>query len=152
MSQVVALTGRDTIIINGRVLNQLADGDCAVLTFPNDLMNVKTGKNGNSIYAFNESGKQVEVDLRLILAGDDDNFMNAILNDMENQREAFVLMTGEFIKNIGDGAGNVKQVIYQLSGGVVEKGIETKENAEGDTDQALAMYKLAFSNAPRTIG
>lgn len=150
--QVVALTGKDTIIINGRVLNDLVDGDCAVITFPNDLMNLKTGKNGNSIYAFNESGKQIEMDLRVVRGSSDDKFLNGILTDMKNLRASFVLMTGEFVKNIGDGAGNITQDIYQLSGGVFKKNTEVKENAEGDTEQAVAMYKLAFSNAPRTIG
>jgi len=43
---VTSLTGRDTVIINGTVFNDLADGDCAALTFPTPLTALKTGKNG----------------------------------------------------------------------------------------------------------
>jgi hypothetical protein len=62
----VALSGSDTIIINTRIMSDLADGDVAVLEFPNNMAEVKTGKNGNSIYALNESGKNAELTLRVI--------------------------------------------------------------------------------------
>ena len=41
----VSMSGSDTLMINNRVLADLADGDCATLTFPNDIATVKTGKN-----------------------------------------------------------------------------------------------------------
>ena len=33
----VSLTGSDTIIVNDRVISDLADGDCVALDFPNDI-------------------------------------------------------------------------------------------------------------------
>lgn len=148
---IVSLTGKDVIKINGRILNDGADGDVAALTFPNDLMNVKTGKSGNSIYAFNYTGQQCEVSLRLIRGGQDDQYLNGLLALMKNNPAAFSLMQGEFDKNIGDGNGNITVDSYIMSGGVFKKNPEVKENADGETEQAVVIYMLLFSNAPRTI-
>jgi hypothetical protein len=146
-----SLSGKDTITINDRVLVDFADGDSAVLTFPNEIMNVKTGKNGNSIYAYNETGKQVDVDLRIILGSSDDKFLNSLFANMKQDPPSFILMTGEFVKRVGDGSGNVNRNIYSLSGGVFRQEIDVKENVEGDTEQSVALYRLRFTNAPRSI-
>jgi hypothetical protein len=61
----VALSGNDTININGRILFDLADTNCVELTFPNDIANVKIGKNGNAIYGLNTTG-QLSGDLLMI--------------------------------------------------------------------------------------
>jgi hypothetical protein len=147
-----SLTGKDTQKINGRILNDFADGDCASLTFPNDLSVIKTGKNGNSIYAFNYSGNQCDVTMRILRGTPDDKFLNNLLATLKNDPAGFTLMTGEFTKNIGDGAGGITQDTYIMSGGTFKKQTEVKENAEGDTEQAVAIYNLIFSNAPRAIG
>ncbi len=149
---VVSLTGRDSVIINGTVFNDLADGDCAVLTFPNDLTNLKTGKNGNTIYAFNYSGRQCQLVLRLVRSSADDKLLNEQLSLYKNNPPLFTLMTGVLVKNVGDGSGNIVNDSYTLSGGVFKKETEVKENADGDIDQAVSIYTLTFSNAPRAIG
>ena len=148
----VALSGKDTIKINGRILNDLVDGDCVLLTFPNDLTTIKTGKNGNSLYSFNYTGEQVDVVIRVLRGSADDKFLNELLGVYKNDPPAFTLLVGEFIKKIGDGTGAVISDTYAVSGGVFKKNVEAKENAEGDTDQSMAIYTLGFSNAPRTLG
>ena len=147
----VSLTGKDVIIINGRSLNDFADGDTCKLDYPNDLSVIKTGKNGNSIYAFQYSGLQCTMELRVLLGSSDDAFLNALLTTFINNPPAFVLMTGEFIKNIGDGTGNVSPTSYVLSGGTFKKNVAAVENADGNTDQAIAVYMLQFTNAPRAV-
>lgn len=149
---ITSLTGKDTIKINNRILNDFADGDVATLTYPNELVKVKTGKNGNSIYAFDYSGQQCDLVLRVLRGGADDKFLNNLLSILKNDPAAFTLITGEFVKNIGDGAGGITLDTYIMSGGAFKKQVEVKENAEGDTEQAIAVYSLIFSNAPRTIG
>ena len=149
---ITSLTGRDVIKINTRILNDLADGDVGNLSFPNDLVALKTGKNGNSIYAFNYSGRQCEVTLRILRGSSDDLFMNNLLALMKNDPAGFSLLTGEFSKVIGDGSGNTKFDTYIMSGGVFKKQPDVKENVDGDTEQAIAIYSLLFSNAPRAIG
>lgn len=147
-----SLTGKDTIIIAGRVLNDFADGDTCKLEYPNDLSVMKTGKNGNTIYAYQYSGLQCTVELRVLLGSSDDAFLNGLLSLFNQNPPSFTLLTGEFVKNIGDGQGNITPVSYVLSGGAFKKQIPAVENADGDTNQAIAMYSLHFSNAPRSVG
>lgn len=147
----VALSGSDTININSTVLADLADGNCVELTFPNDISNVKTGKNGNSIYGLNESGKQCEVKLRVLRGTADDKFLNNLLVQQQSNFAGFTLLTGQFIKKIGDGLGNILSDTYVMSGGVFTKQVEGKNNVDGDTEQSVAIYTLKFSNAPRAL-
>lgn len=149
---IVALTGKDTIQLNGRILTEFADQKVAELTYPNDLATMKTGKNGNTIYAFNSTGRQCDVTLRLVRGGADDQFLNALLLSFVGNPAGFTLMVGEFIKNIGDGLGNIKTDSYILSGGTFKKQTDVFESTEADIEQAVAVYHLMFSNSPRSIG
>ena len=149
---IVALTGNDTISINGRILNDFADGVVAEIKFPNDLVQMKTGKNGNTLYGLNNTGRQSEFNVRVILGGSDDQFLNALLLSMQANFAGFALITGTFVKKTGDGAGNITPVTYVMSGGVVKKPVEAMENADGEVGQSVAEYHLIFSNAPKAIG
>lgn len=147
----VAMSGNDTITINNRIFADLADGNCAELTFPNDLATVKTGKNGNSIYGLNESGRQADFVLRIIRGSSDDKFMLGLMAQQKNNFAGFPLMAGEFIKKVGDGSGNVASDTYITSGGVFSRDIDAKSNVEGDSEQSVVIYRLKFANAPRVI-
>lgn len=147
----LALSGSDTIMINNRILADLADGNCVELTFPNDIAAVKTGKNGNSIYGLNETGKQCEVKVRLIRGSADDKYMNSLLAQQQSNFAGFPLMIGQFIKKLGDGAGNITNDTYIMSGGVFTKQVEAKTNVEGESEQSVAIYTLKYSNSPRVI-
>lgn len=150
--QSTSLTGSDTIKINGRILNDFADGNVAHLTFTADLVTVKTGKNGNSIYAFNNTGRQCDVALRLLRGSADDKYLNEQLSLFKNDPAQFSLLSGEFDKRVGDGTGAVTVDSYTMSGGAFKKQVDVLEDADGATDQAVAIYALVFSNAPRSIG
>lgn len=147
----VALSGSDTINLNNQILSDLADGNCVELTFPNDIANVKTGKNGNSIYGLNESGKQCEVKVRVLRGSADDKFLNNLLAQQQANFAGTVLLIGQFIKKIGDGQGNITSDTYIMSGGVFVKQVEGKTNVEGETEQSIAIYTIRFSNAPRVL-
>lgn len=147
----VALSGSDTVVINGRVFHDLAEGNCVELKFPNDIAQVKTGKNGNSVYALNESGKQCEMDLRLVRGSSDDKFMNALLTQQQANFAGFILMQGEFVKQVGDGQGNILNDTYVTSGGIFVRQVDAMSNVEGDVAQSVSIYKLKFSNAPRAL-
>lgn len=147
----VALSGSDTLNINDRVFADLADGDFTTLTFPEGIANAKTGKNGNSIFSFNAAGKRCEVIIRLIRGSADDRYLNGLLAIQDNNFAATVLMAGEFIKKIGDGKGAIANDTYIMSGGIFTKRVEAKSNAEGDSEQSVAVYTLEFTNAPRVI-
>jgi hypothetical protein len=147
----IALSGSDTVSINNTVLTALADGNCVEMTFPNDIANVKTGKNGNSIYGLNESGKQCEVKMRVLRGSGDDKFLNNLLAQQQANFAGTVLMIGQFIKKIGDGSGNITSDTYIMSGGIFTKIPEAKTNVEGETEQSIAIYTIKFSNAPRVL-
>ena len=145
-----AITGKDTIIINGRILNNFGKGDVAKITYPEDKWNVAVGKDGNSIFSFKYAGLKCEVELLVLRSSDDDKFLNSLDITAVNNPAAFSLITGEFIKNTGDGAGNVSQEIYLLSGGVIRKGVEAKENTDGEEGQSMSQYFLTFASSGRT--
>lgn len=147
----IAMSGADTINLNNRVFADLADGDAFVLSFPNDIANVKTGKNGNTIYGLNESGKQGEGKLRLIRGSSDDKFMNNLLAQQQNNFAGFPLMIGQFIKKLGDGQGNFTSDTYISAGGVFSKQVEAKMNVEGDTEQSVSIYTIKWGNVARVI-
>lgn len=145
------LTGKDTTILNERIFADLADGDCVNLAFPNNLVEAKVGKNGNTVYAFNATGKQATATIRVLRGSSDDKWLTSELNSYVNDPVAYALLTGEFIKRVGDGAGNVTADVYKFNGGVVQKYPEVKENVEGATDQGVAIYTIVFANTDRIL-
>jgi hypothetical protein len=147
----VTLSGSDTLVLNNRVFSDFADETVAELTFPTDIAQLKTGKNGNSIYALNESGKQCEFKIRLIRGSSDDQFLQNLLNQQQANFAGTVLLQGQFVKKLGDGQGNVTSDTYILGGGVFTKQVEGKSNVAGDTEQSVAIYMMKFSNAPRVL-
>jgi|WetSurMetagenome_2_1015567.scaffolds.fasta_scaffold41308_2 hypothetical protein len=147
----VALTGNDTTILNTRIMTDFAEGDCVNFEVPNNLVEVKPGKNGNAIYALNAAGAQINVTMRLIAGSADDKYMNSEMNTYKNDPPSYTLIAAEFVKRVGDGSGNITNIIYQLSGGVIQKSVPTKENVNGDTEQAVSVYTLVFTNSKRVL-
>jgi len=145
------MSGDDTIILNSRILTGLGDGDVVKLTFETDIANVKTGKNGNSIFGLNTTGQQAGLELRVMRGSSDDVFLNSLLAKQTANFAGFALMFGQFIKKIGDGAGKIKKDTYILQGGVFVRPIDGVSNVEGNTDQSQSIYKLKFSYAARTV-
>ena len=147
----VAMTGNDTIVLNNQSLVDLATGNCVELTFPNEIANLKTGKNGNTIYSLNYTGNQCEVKVHVIRGSNDDQFLNNLLSQQQSNFAAFPLMFGQFIKKIGDGQGNITSDTYIMGGGIFTKIPEAKTNVEGEAEKSSVMYTLKFSNAPRAL-
>lgn len=148
----VSLTGSDVIKINNRVFSDLADGDAVTVTFPNDIAALKTGKNGNAIYAKNETGNQVDVVIRVLRGSNDDRYLNNEINMLKNDFSAYILLNAEFIKKVGDGQGNITNDTYLLTGGIPSKQVEAKTSAESDTEQSVSIYNLKFAVCERTLG
>lgn len=146
----IALTGADTISINGRVLVDLADGNVGHLTFPNEIAKVKVGKNNNAIFALDETGNVGEKVLRIIRGSGDDKFLNNLFIQQKQNFATFPPMFGELVKQVGNADGLVADT-YQETGGVFTKPIEVKSNVEGDTDQSVAIYTIRFAKVQRSI-
>ena len=105
----VSLTGKDVIVIDGRVFHDVADGDFALLEYDNDIASIKVSKDGNSIFALNETGNVVKATLRVLLGSADDVVLNSRLQQLKNDFSGFTLLVGSFTKRVGDGAGNVME-------------------------------------------
>lgn len=152
----VSLTGKDTIAIGSRglalrIMVDLADGDTGVLDFPNNLVEAKTGKNGNTIYAFNSTGKVVTGTFRFMRGSADDKYLNSEMNRYLLDQAAYTLLDGEVIKRVGDGEGNVTSDVYSLDGGIIQKMPNAKENVEGDIEQAVTIWQFIFANSDRGL-
>lgn len=145
------ITADDTLTLYGRVFNDLAEGTVSSITFPNNLVDLKTGKNANTIFAKNATGNNGEMALRLVRGSSDDRFLQAQLASSEQDFASTVLCTGEFVKRLGDGMGNVNRDVYSLSGGVIMKNVEGSENVEGGIDQGVAVWNIKFAFVQRSI-
>ncbi len=145
------ITAEDTLTLGNRVFNDFADDDVSKITFPNDMVKAKTGKNKNTIFSRDATGDNAVLALRLIRGSSDDQFLQSIISGMEVDFVATITLDGEFVKRLGDGQGNIKRDVYTLQGGMIQKKPESGENVAGGTDQAVAMYTIIFANGKRSI-
>ena len=148
---IYALTGNDDLFINDVPINDLTDGSTVTITFPNEKMGASTGKNGNTVYATNEQGKNAQMELRVVAGSKSDAFLNGLSIQQDRDLPTYSLMNGSFSKRVGDGSGNVKRINYTLLGGVFRQNIDAQENLQGDTEQGTALYRLFFASAQRAI-
>jgi hypothetical protein len=143
-----SITGDDQFIFQGlsgvdNISNDLADGDIGVLTVPNNLINLAVGKNKNAIYALDESGRQFELELRVLKGSNTDAaFVDKVNSYLGGNFAGLTFLTGSVTKMLGDGQGNLKKWVVQLSGGVVRKLPETRTNVNGDTEQSVSIYTI----------
>ena len=150
---VYALTGNDTLIINERVFNNLADGSTINITYDNDSVGVSTGKNDNTVFSDNRQGSNASIELRLVRGSEEDIYLNGLSIQQSRDLPAFSLLQGSFSKRVGDGFGSVKFDTYVLLGGVFTKRApQVSENLNGETDQGVSIYNIKFATASRALG
>lgn len=150
MASTYALTGKDTIIINDIPLTDFADGDIGNLEIPNNLFAMQTGKDGNTIFALDESGQNATLTVRVLMSSNDDKRLNGLIPKSDSFAET-ILMTGAVVKQVGDGQGNVSYNTYTMAGGLISKKPNIKTNVNGDPSQAVVEYSIMFANASRSI-
>lgn len=147
---IFSLTGDDSIIINDIPLNDFADGDIGSLSLPNNIFDMQTGKNGNTIFALDESGNNATLTVRVLMSSNDDKRLNGMIPKSKGFAQS-VLATGSVVKQVGDGQGNVSYNTYLLAGGMVQKKPDIKSNVNGDASQAVIEYVIQFAEANRAI-
>ena len=98
----VASSGNDSLTLNNYIFSGLADANVVELTFPNDIAEVKVGKNGNALFALNESGKVAEMAIRVVRGSTDDQYLLGLITSQQNNFAGFTLLTGSFVKSLGD--------------------------------------------------
>lgn len=147
----VSLTGNDTHIVNGTILNDLASGKCVTIEYEGELAKITKGKNGNSIITFSYAGQVATVTYRLLRGSKDDKMFNGLLLTLEQNPPSFQLLAGQSTKNVGDGNTNVTGDNYILQGGIFKKKPGMEEDTEGGEDQGITIYTVLYGNAPRNI-
>lgn len=150
MGASYALTGSDTIIINDVPLKDFADGDIGSIEISNDLFALSTGKNGNSIFAYDEAGRNATLTVRVLMSSNDDKRLNGLVPQHENFAST-VLINGSVVKMIGDGQGNISYNTYLLKGGMIQRKPNISSNVNGETAQAVVEYVIQFADAERAI-
>lgn len=150
MGSSYALTGQDVIILNDIPLKDFADGDIGSLEISNDLFSMQTGKNGNTIFAYDESGRNATLTVRVLMSSSDDKRLNGLVPKTEGFAST-VLMNGSVVKMVGDGAGNISYNTYLLQGGLISRNPNMTSNVNGETAQAVCEYTIQFANAERSI-
>lgn len=147
----VSLTGNDVVTLNGRVFHDFANGDVIKLEFSGDLVKVQASKDGNVIYGLNTDGRVSTLTLRLLAGSSDDRYLNSLMASQFADLSGFILIVGSFVKRVGDGQGNITNVIYNTIGGVIRKFPAAKTNTAGDTDQSVSEWMLEFGSNTRAI-
>ncbi len=145
------ITGSDTLTLYDRTFIDLADGDASMLEFPNDEVNIKTGKDGNSIFSRNEAGRNANLTLRLIKGSADDKFLQTKIADRKRDFVNAGFASGNIVKPFADAEGNFSQEVVTLNGGVISRSVDTKYNADGDTEQGVSIYRFKFARAERSF-
>lgn len=144
-----ALTGNDTTIMFGRNFTNFGKGEVVKWDYPGDFVKVEQGKNGNTIYATDNSGFLAKGTVKLLRGSPDDVFLSAIVSDAQADLPSFDLGNGTFVKRIGQGDGTVVYDTYQLAGICPTKKQPAMENTDGDPEQAQVMYEFTAAASNR---
>ena len=144
-----SLAQSDTLRINNQVISTFANEDCGKLELPNELMIWDVDKQGNGLLAVNQKGLIADLDIRLVMAADDDQYLNSLLSQQTNGTPT--ILSAVLTKNFADQKGNVTSVQMELGGGGFKMGVPMMISAGGNIEQTVAVYKLRFSNWLRLI-
>lgn len=147
---ILSLIGDDTIMFNNDILTCFSAGEVAKLSYTSDLATVKTGKNSNTIYAYNASGTQASFEIKVLKGSLDDDKLQGRLQTYRDNPVGYYVDTVILTKLYGDGKGVIRAEKYILEAGIPVKQVEATVNVEGDTDQAISVYTWIFNNAIRS--
>lgn len=151
MNGITAVAGKDVLIINGQVLSGYADADAIKFEPQGPIAQMKVSKDGNSIYSMQYSGIAGKLTLRLVRGCFDDQTLNGLLQQWIGDPSTFILMSGSYVKRIGDGNGQVLNEVYQLAGGVFEMIPGAVSNMDGSIEQSVTVYNFLFRNDARLM-
>lgn len=143
-------TGQDIIKHNGRILTNFADGDCAIVTYPNELHGMRNGKDGNSMGAHNEQGNIAEVQYRIIKGSPDDKYLNSEVIAWKTHSEDFAPASVELTKVLHVDGGITNEVT-SLDFVLPSRNVETRTNTDGETEQEVAVYSYRGGVSSRAL-
>ncbi len=149
MGYSTSLAQSDTLRINNQVISTFANEDCGKIEFPNELMTWDVDKQGNGLLAINQKGLISDLDVRLVMAADDDQYLNSLLAQQMGGKPT--ILSGVLTKNFANQNGDVTSVQIQLAGGGFKMGVPMMVSAGGNIEQTVALYKLRFASWLRLI-
>lgn len=148
---ITAVSGNDTLIVNGVVITGHADGDAIKIEPQGPISQYKVSKDGNTIISLQYTGILCKLTVRLVRGCADDITMNGLLQQWINAPTAFPLLAGSYVKSIGDGKGNVASEIYVISGGVFEAIPPGHTSMDGSVEASVSVYTFWFRNDARLM-
>lgn len=147
----IVLIGKDTLKIDGDIINELGNGVNVEITFPNEKGAIVKGKGNNAIYTKNEQGTIAQMVIRVLRGSKIDKTLNSRILQQDTDFAGFTLVNAEFIKRMGKGNGELINEIYFLSGGIFKNNVAGQSNTDGDAEIGVAVYTLHFRSANRII-
>jgi hypothetical protein len=145
-----AYTGQDIIKFDDRILRDFANGDVAIITYPNELHGMVDGKDGNAMAAHNEQGNIAELQLRVIKGSPDDKYLNSKVIAWKNHSSSFSPSNAELTKAIMVDNGLTNE-ITTLNFVIPSNNVETKTNTDGDTEQVVSVYRFRAGRSQRAL-
>lgn len=148
-------TAQDTILFTDHkgefTVTDLATGNVAEITAPNEMATVSTGFNGNSLLAHNEPGRQRQLVLRVVKGSGDDKRLNSWLLGWQNRSLLWKPANATLTKNLVNEQGKSFEDTYELMSGAPTGAPVTTVNTEGDIEQVVSVYTILFANNNRNV-
>jgi hypothetical protein len=138
-------SGNDTVEIDGRHLTDFADGDVAVLSYPNQKISKFSGDDENTITVANTAGNQVQLQLRLLQNSRDYQYLKLRMAQQDYDLVSMLKLTGSFTKITGDETGNVNKDTINCYGGNFLNGVQFTKGKSGNVEVAVAVFTILFS-------
>ncbi len=133
------------------VLSDFADGTVAELSAPNEISQMTTGYNGNSLGAHNEPGRQRECTLRIVKGSNDDKRLNKAYNMWKNRDLRYKPLNMTFTKNIAHNDGSITKDTVECYFGLPAGQPTQMTDVAGNTDQVVSVYMIRFGNSKRSM-
>ena len=143
MSVIVVDSASSTLVLNGRVIEDIPQGDTFTIAYPNEISTQTQGIN-NGLVAKNRIDKDVAtLTLRVLRYRNDDAFFTNQINTTGT-----AVFNGSLKVNFTrDGVDGVET--HSLSNGTIQsRGDNTKNNQDGDEIQE---YVIQFGTAVRSL-
>jgi hypothetical protein len=147
MSGQDTYSGNDIIEIDDRLITDFADGDVAQLTYPNQKISKFSGDEGNTITVENASGRQAQLQLRILQNSRDYQYLKLRVSQQDADLVSMAKLTAKFTKITGDDAGKVSKDVVNCYGGNFLNGIQFTKGKNGNVEVAVAIFTILFSRA-----
>lgn len=138
------LIGRnDTIILNSRLITDLANESVMQITLPNDVIVRTAAKDGNVVFSVNEEGYRSEITLRVLLGSADDKFLNGLCLPSTGDITTAIAFPLIVTKIYGDGTGSQSKAQYTIENCMMTKTSPDYINSTtGDVNQGISEYSM----------